>query len=194
MFRRSGFTRRVAELDRSAQRRGDVVQVTPPLHSRGGFRTANPDAHILKSRESSQSWTMSLTLRSLAWSLAAVSKLSRVVCIQAARYFRDKYDEASIEVALTKFDCDNPNSSPLRQQLERELGDYFSRLQASDKLIADQPWVGSFVRDVFKEGDVVISLNYDCVFEGLMDLGVNGRPMERSEGEHTFALRSLSCA
>jgi hypothetical protein len=36
--------------------------------------------------------------------------------------------------------------------------------------MADQPWIGSFITDVFKEGDVVTSLNYDCVFEGVMDL------------------------
>lgn len=40
--------------------------------------------------------------------------------------------------------------------------------------MADQPWVASFVTDVFKEADVVTSLNYDCVFEGVMDLEVNG--------------------
>jgi hypothetical protein len=94
----------------------------------------------------------------------------------AARVLRDTYTATKIEVALTKFDCDNPHPSPVRQELEKELGDYFSRFCASDKLIADQPWVAPFVTDVFKEGDVVISLNYDCVFEGVMDWGGKWTP------------------
>ena len=94
----------------------------------------------------------------------------------AARVLRDTYNETKIEVVLTKFDCDNPDSNPLRQELEKEVGDYFSRFCASDKLMADQPWVASFVTDVFKEADVVTSLNYDCVFEGVMDLGGKWTP------------------
>jgi hypothetical protein len=94
----------------------------------------------------------------------------------AANALRDKYDEMRIEVALTKFDCDNPDSNSVRRELENELGDYFSQFCASDKLVTEQPWLAPFITDVFKEGDVVTSLNYDCVFEGLLDWGGKWTP------------------
>jgi hypothetical protein len=89
----------------------------------------------------------------------------------AARTLRD-YGTNKIEFALTKFDCDHPSGTGLRQELEKELGDYFSSpsFLASEKLLVEHPWLTSSIDHVFRKGDVVVSLNYDCLLEGVIVL------------------------
>jgi hypothetical protein len=98
----------------------------------------------------------------------------------AASALRDRYKTDDIEIALTRLDCDIAQSSPeplrdesrgLRGSIEKELGDYFSSslFCASEKLIAESPWLASFIDHAFTPGDTVISLNYDCVLEGALD-------------------------
>lgn len=89
---------------------------------------------------------------------------------------RDKYKTDDIEIALTRLDSDIAASQGdpvslhnLRSQTETELGDYFSSFLASENLLALSPWLAQFVDGIFNSGDVVISLNYDCVLEGVLD-------------------------
>lgn len=98
-----------------------------------------------------------------------------------AAVLRDKYKTDDIEIALTRLDSDNAvsqgkkegsladDANSLRRQIETELGDYFSSFLASEDLLAQSPWLDQFVDGVFTSGDVVISLNYDCVLEGVLD-------------------------
>ena len=98
----------------------------------------------------------------------------------SAPRLRDKYKTADIEIALTKLDCEidvrqlepgsqSENNQSLRHQIETELGDYFSSFAASEELLIQTPWLAQFIDGVFTTGDVVISLNYDCVLEGALD-------------------------
>jgi hypothetical protein len=95
----------------------------------------------------------------------------------AAPVLRDRYKTDDIEIALTRLDCDIAQGAPessaddnlLRQRIETELGDYFSSFSASEELMAQSPWLTHLVDDAFKSRDIVISLNYDCVLEGLLD-------------------------
>ena len=98
----------------------------------------------------------------------------------AATVLRDRYKTNDIEIALTRLDSDIAESQgegkllaeddrKLRCRIEKELGDYFSTFVASEELLARSPWLAQFVDGVFTSGDVVISLNYDCVLEGALD-------------------------
>lgn len=98
----------------------------------------------------------------------------------AAAVLRERYKTNDIEIALTKLDSDIAASQGdggllaedgqrLRRRIEKELGDYFSSFVASDELLVRSPWLAQFVDGVFNSGDVVISLNYDCVLEGALD-------------------------
>jgi hypothetical protein len=101
----------------------------------------------------------------------------------AARVLLDRYKTNDIEIALTKLDCDAQSPGPLggeslglRKRIEKELGDYFSSFCASQELMAQSPWLAHFVDDAFTRRDVVISLNYDCVLEGILDCGNKWSP------------------
>ena len=61
-----------------------------------------------------------------------IEALARKKPNSAAQVLGDSYGTNKIEVALTKFDCDNPCATDLRRELEKELGDYFSRFCASE--------------------------------------------------------------
>lgn len=98
----------------------------------------------------------------------------------AAAVLRDRYKTDNIEIALTRLDSDNTVSQgkggsladdghSLRRRIETELGDYFSSFLASEDILTQSPWLTQFVDGVFTSGDVVISLNYDCVLEGVLD-------------------------
>ena len=89
----------------------------------------------------------------------------------AASVLAEMYDENRIEVALTKFDCDKPSATRLRQEIENEIGEYFSSpsFLASKELLAQKPWLALFLDQAFAQGDVAISLNYDCLLEGALD-------------------------
>lgn len=107
----------------------------------------------------------------------------------AAAVLRDTYKTDDIEIALTRLDSDIAVSQgergsladdghKLRRRIETELGDYFSSFLASEELLAQSPWLSQFVDRVFTSGDVVISLNYDCVLEGALDCRGKWSPKE----------------
>lgn len=98
----------------------------------------------------------------------------------AATVLRDRYETDDIEIALTRLDSDiaaaqgdgellTEGGLGLRRQIESELGDYFRPFVASEDLLIRSLWLAQFVDEVFNSGDVVISLNYDCVLEGALD-------------------------
>lgn len=89
----------------------------------------------------------------------------------AATGLEDRYKTKDIEIALTTLDLLNPGDS-LRDRIEKEIGDYFSSnsFLVSENLFNQSPWLDQFIDNAFADGDVVISLNYDCVMEGILDL------------------------
>lgn len=107
----------------------------------------------------------------------------------AAGVLRKKYETNDIEIALTRLDSDiaaprgedgllAEDSLGLRRRIENELGDYFRSFVASEDLLVRSPWLAEFVDGVFNSGDVVISLNYDCVLEGALDCRGKWSPKE----------------
>lgn len=86
----------------------------------------------------------------------------------------DRYKTDDIEMALTKLDVDLANTQEeqllkIRKSIESELASYFRSFCGSEELIAKSSWLPSLLDEAFQPGDVAISLNYDCVLEGLLD-------------------------
>lgn len=109
-----------------------------------------------------------------------LNALARNSTDSAATVLRDRYRTDDIEIALTRLDSDidisqgkrgslTEDGYKLRRRIETELGNYFSSFVASEELLAKSPWLSQFADGVFANGDVVISLNYDCVLEGALD-------------------------
>lgn len=92
-----------------------------------------------------------------------------------------KYPEDDIEIALTKLDIEiesNPistspsayNPSELRESIVSELARFFTNFHMTEDLIEITPWLKELISSIFSDGDVAISLNYDCVLEGSLDV------------------------
>jgi hypothetical protein len=89
----------------------------------------------------------------------------------------DRYKINDIEICLTKLDLDIISNkakvdelNSLRTNVENELADFFYDYVASDDLLINYGWARKFFQNAISADDVVVSLNYDCVFEGMLDL------------------------
>lgn len=109
-----------------------------------------------------------------------LSVLARKSADSAASILCRRYKTRDIEIALTRLDSDiiaskakgkllAPEGQDLRDQIENELAEFFNNFTASDELFTTLPWLAPFVDRTFNAGDVVISLNYDCILEGALD-------------------------
>jgi len=100
----------------------------------------------------------------------------------ASSILRKRYNTQDIEIALTRLDATiaslkrnsgqrSKEPKNLRQRIESELGYYFSSedFQISENLITQSQWITQLIDGAFNPGDVAISLNYDCVLEGVLD-------------------------
>ena len=86
-----------------------------------------------------------------------------------------RYCTKDIEVALTKLDLDiidrpeNLELASLRRKAEASLSSFFGQFRYREALLNESPWLLDFIQGAFFEEDVVVSLNYDCLLEGLLD-------------------------
>jgi hypothetical protein len=77
--------------------------------------------------------------------------------------------------ALTKLDLDiisapeNHELVDLRRKVEASLSTFFARYRYKEDLLHESPWLLDFIQGAFVEGDAAVSLNYDCLLEGLLD-------------------------
>lgn len=88
----------------------------------------------------------------------------------------DRYQTSDIEVALTRLDLDINRADGSKAQLmferrmiEADLAQFFRKFRFREHLVESRPWVESLMKSLFKSGDVAVSLNYDCLLEGLLD-------------------------
>lgn len=106
--------------------------------------------------------------------------LARGTSDSASHKLMQRYQTDDIEIALTRLDTDLASSQTrleqagdelreLRHNIEKDLGSYFTRYRASDELLSNSPWLSKFLDHAVSAGDVAVSLNYDCVFEGALD-------------------------
>ena len=78
-----------------------------------------------------------------------------------------------IEMLLTRFDLDlmTNNNSRLgkeeRDAISSEIAEFVSRFRFQKNV--DFEWLRPFIQTTISDNDVIISLNYDCFLEGLLD-------------------------
>jgi len=86
-----------------------------------------------------------------------------------------RYSTEDIEIALTKLDLDiistpeNHEFVDLRRKVEENLSTFFARFRYNEDIIRKSPWLLDFMQGAFAKGDAAVSLNYDCLLEGLLD-------------------------
>ncbi len=87
-----------------------------------------------------------------------------------------RYEISDIEIALTRLDADialggHEHLRELRHEVEREIVQYFDSdvFNATSERVDSLPWLCHFLDKIVLKGDVAISLNYDCFFEGALD-------------------------
>ncbi len=98
-------------------------------------------------------------------------KLINYGCITVEKY-ASKYNSDDIEKILTYFDLDRDgdNSEKIKERhsINEEISSYFKEFRFN-KTDTVPPWLKIFALEVFAKNDAIISLNYDCLLEGVLD-------------------------
>jgi len=96
-------------------------------------------------------------------------------CTTLSKYSR-KYKSKDIEILLTHLDLEilRPKvrqQTALRQvrnAIEQQLAQYFGQFHFEKEILKRNGWLEQFVK-LFNENDAIITLNYDCFLDGLLD-------------------------
>ncbi len=86
--------------------------------------------------------------------------------------YRALYKTDDIEVLLTRLDMDAASDAPKRSDrlaIEAELVSYFRSLRFTRAALDAAPWLCTFATELLGQDDAIITLNYDCFLEGLLD-------------------------
>jgi hypothetical protein len=117
-------------------------------------------------------------------------------CTTLKKYHRE-YKTKDIEILLTRLDLDIFHSKArqqialrqVRNAIEQQLAEYFRQFRFNEDVIKQKSWLESFVH-LFRENDIIITTNYDCFLDGLMDYYGMWTP---NGGYPKLSCRSLSC-
>ena len=86
--------------------------------------------------------------------------------------YRDRYKTEDIETLLTRLDLEAASNEKLRvdrRTIEEELVSYFRCFRFTEAALSDTSWLSVFATEVLGQDDAIITLNYDCFLEGLLD-------------------------
>ncbi len=85
-------------------------------------------------------------------------------------YYQKYGKENNIEKLLAFIDLElGPEKHSHRTNINSELATFFQKFRFTLKHLRDTPWLRCFGVEVFQDNDIVISLNYDCFLDGLLD-------------------------
>jgi len=57
----------------------------------------------------------------------------------------------------------------LRKQVNDWIAEYFRQFSFKDDYLESEPWLLTFANKVLSHGDAIVSINYSCCLEGLLD-------------------------
>ena len=90
--------------------------------------------------------------------------------------YKNKYKIDDIEKLLTLLDLEATERHEIendRSVINAEIAAYFPRFRFSEIGADIPPWLKTFALNILRQNDVIVSLNYDCFLEGVLDsLGV----------------------
>lgn len=90
--------------------------------------------------------------------------------------YKQEYKTDDIEIILTKLDLEIASSGPNntknltidRNTIERHIAAHFRRFSFNEEVFSKNKWLSGFAK-LFSNNDAIVSLNYDCFLEGLLD-------------------------
>lgn len=90
------------------------------------------------------------------------------------RKYKVRYHTDDIEVLLTRMDLETEELQSERLRRDREainqdLAKYFERFRFRDQILENKNWLEDFAKKVLQPNDAIITTNYDCFLEGLLD-------------------------
>lgn len=96
-------------------------------------------------------------------------------CTTLKKYSKE-HNTNDVEIILTHLDLEilQPKAKrqtalkKLRKTIERQLAEYFGQYRFKEEILDKSTWLKEFV-DLFQPNDAIISLNYDCLLEGVLD-------------------------
>ncbi|GAG31091.1 unnamed protein product, partial [marine sediment metagenome] len=94
----------------------------------------------------------------------------------ALKKYRREFKTDDIEILLTRLDLEitipkakrQTALQTVRKAIEQRLSEYFGRFRFKEEVVANSIWLKDFV-NLFQPNDAIISLNYDCLLEGVLD-------------------------
>jgi len=117
-------------------------------------------------------------------------------CTTLKKYYRE-YKTNDIEILLTRLDLDilHPKARQqtalrqVRNAIEQQLAEYFRQFRFNEEVVKQKSWLESFAH-LFREDDIIITTNYDCFLDGLMDYYGMWTP---NGGYPKLSCHSLNC-
>lgn len=122
-------------------------------------------------------------------------------CTTLKKYYRECNKIKDIEILLTYLDLEilRPKCKrqialkQVRKDIERQLAEYFEQFRFGKGKHCNKDWLKCFAKEVFHPNDVIISINYDCFLEGLLDYHkmwspINGYPSSINVGNYNGRL------
>lgn len=86
--------------------------------------------------------------------------------------YQKKYNSDDVEKLLTQVDLDSFADEKIKRDrtlINAEISAFFSKLRFPILQNNIPSWLKIFSKEVFKQNDSIISLNYDCILEGILD-------------------------
>lgn len=115
----------------------------------------------------------------------------------ALKGYRKEFKTDDIEVLLTRLDLEitipkakrQTALQTVRKTIERQLAEYFQQFRFGKGKHCNKDWLKRFSKEVFQTNDAIVSINYDCFLEGLLDhykmwSPINGYPSSINVGKY----------
>lgn len=111
------------------------------------------------------------------------------------RKYRIRYRTDDIEILLTRMDLEreelkSEQLSEDRELINSQIAIYFERFRFNKEILPEKAWLSSFAKDLYSENDAIITTNYDCFLEGLLDHYKVWHPVEGYVNAHDPTYRA----
>jgi hypothetical protein len=106
--------------------------------------------------------------------------LGKMICSNPntlLKKYQDKYNGIKdIEILLTRLDLEIAQNSSEKEQLQKDrkiidgdIAEYFEQFRFKEQSLPTNKWLETLAKQLFKDEDAIITTNYDCFLEGLLD-------------------------
>ena len=90
------------------------------------------------------------------------------------RKYQIRYHTDEIEILLTRLDLEKEElkSEQLREdrkKINEDIAKYFGRFRFRSQILQDNKWLEYFAKQILQSNDAIITTNYDCFLEGMLD-------------------------